>query len=355
LGTESNLAGNVTITGNSLTNALFHGIDILNHSGTVDSLNISGNTITSLTSIATAQGSGIRLNSLGSVSTASHVLNANITNNTITNFPNGAGIVVHGGNGNSGAAATTLGTAGNGSQIVNITGNTITGFSSGNKMGTHAMEIAVAGMGTGNFNISNNGTVGNPITNIAGIVISVSSTGTADVTSTISNNVIVANQGAGGAYGISAGSGQLFGAADDASHQVTISNNTISATDNSGIFVLAREASASVVAKVTNNSVAAPLSGVRPGIRFESGNASATDNSVCVEISGNTAAGSGGHEGIGLRKQGTVPTTHSFAVEGMVATSSPGVEAYVSGLNPAGNGVLLISATSGFTSCTVPF
>ena len=64
--TVSNLAGNVTITGNSLTNALFHGIDILNHAGTVNSLNLSGNTITSLTSIATAQGSGIRLSQLGS-------------------------------------------------------------------------------------------------------------------------------------------------------------------------------------------------------------------------------------------------------------------------------------------------
>jgi hypothetical protein len=35
----------------------------------------------------------------------------------------------------------------------------------------------------------------------------------------------------------------------------------------------------------------------------------------------------------------------------MAATSSPGVEAFVDGQNPAGGGTLLISATSGFSNC----
>ena len=65
-----------------------------------------------------------------------------------------------------------------------------------------------------------------------------------------------------------------------------------------------------------------------------------------MEISGNTSAGSGGVQGIGLRKQGTDPTIHSFGVEGMAATASPGVETYVSGQNPAANGTFLISASS---------
>jgi hypothetical protein len=38
----------------------------------------------------------------------------------------------------------------------------------------------------------------------------------------------------------------------------------------------------------------------------------------------------------------------------MSATSSPGVESYVNGLNPAGNGTLLLSATSGFSNCSLP-
>src|SRR5262249_50062666 len=50
-----------------------------------------------------------------------------------------------------------------------------------------------------------------------------------------------------------------------------------------------------------------------------------------------------------LRRQNSA--SDAFQVVGMAATSSPGVENYVSGLNPNGNGVLLISATSGFGNC----
>jgi hypothetical protein len=103
---------------------------------------------------------------------------------------------------------------------------------------------------------------------------------------------------------------------------------------------------------IRNNSIAAPRSGVRPGIRVDAGNASSVDDNVCLEISGNTSAGSGGTQGIGLRKQGTVTTTNDFRVEGMAATSTPNIETYINSQNPAGSGTLLISATSGFSSCT---
>jgi hypothetical protein len=83
----------------------------------------------------------------------------------------------------------------------------------------------------------------------------------------------------------------------------------------------------------------------------DAGNANSVDDAVCLDISGNTSAGSGGSQGIGLRKQGTVATTNDFGIEGMAATASPGVESYVDGLNPAGGGTLLISATSGFSNC----
>jgi hypothetical protein len=100
----------------------------------------------------------------------------------------------------------------------------------------------------------------------------------------------------------------------------------------------------------------------------DAGNATSVDDAVCLDIASNTTAGSssGGvtAAGIGLRKQGTVSTTNDFGIEGMAATSSPGVEQYVGnavgGKNPltvngvgdgSNNGVLLISATSGFSNC----
>jgi large repetitive protein len=353
LGTEMNLSGTVTITGNTLTNALYHGVDIVNHNGTISSANISGNTITSSTSNVASNGSGIRIQQLGSISTVSHVTNMSIANNVITNFPDGAGIVVHGGNAAAGGPAGQMGQAGNAGAIVNITGNTIAGASGANRMGVNAIQAAVSGIGQGNFNISGNGTVGSPLTNITGNVIVLSSLGTATVTSTIANNVIVANQPNNGGFGISVGSGEVFGVGNTSTVSALIQNNNISQTDGNGIIATAKEGNSGLVARILNNTVAAPLNGVRPGIRVDAGAPTiGQNNTVCLEISGNTSAGSGGTNGIGLRREST--GTNVFGVEGMAATSSPGVETYINGQNPAGNGTLLISATTGFSSCTAP-
>jgi hypothetical protein len=358
-GTENNVTGTVTITGNVLTNAYFHGIDIFNYNGTLSDVNLSGNTITSAASTANSKGSGIRLVAFGSAGTVANVTKATIANNVITNFPTGAGILAQGGNANASGAAGVFGTASSGTNVIAITGNRIAGQSAANKMGTNAIQASVNGKGQGNFNISNNGTVANPITNIAGNVISHSSLGVANVTSTISNNVIVANHTPdfGGPLGISAGIDQVTGIGSTASLEITINNNTVSNTDGNGIRAAATQNSTGTLrVKIQNNTVAAPLgTGVSNGIFVASGTTSGGGNpTVCLNISGNTSAGETGVEGIGLRKQGTVPGTFTFGVNGMAATSSPGVEAYVNSLNPAGNGTLLISATSGFTSCSLP-
>ena len=118
--------------------------------------------------------------------------------------------------------------------------------------------------------------------------------------------------------------------------------------------MVARGATGTLKAKIQNNTVAAPLSGVCEGIRVDAGNGSSVNDSVCLNITGNTSAGSGGVQGLGLRKQGTVTTTNAFAVNGMVATATPGVETYVNTNNPTGGGTLLISATSGFSNCSLP-
>ncbi|MGE5233687.1 MAG: hypothetical protein ACM3OB_06210, partial [Acidobacteriota bacterium] len=208
------------------------------------------------------------------------------------------------------------------------------------------------GKGQGNFDISSNGTVANPLANIVGSAISVNALGAATVTATVNNNVI-APSNTFAANGVAAGVNSVFAITDAPSMTITISNNTISAVDGNGILAVARNSNGTLNAKIQNNNVTAPLSGVRPGIRIDSGTSSG-NTSVCLNVSGNTSAGSGGSQGIGLRKQGTVTNTNAFAVNGMAATASPGVESYVNGLNPLGNGTLLISATSGFSNCSLP-
>src|SRR5262249_35539894 len=158
-----------------------------------------------------------------------------------------------------------------------------------------------------------------------------------------------------GQPGLAVGVDQHFAVTDTPVLTVTVDSNTIKNTPGNGILATAKQSNGTLKAIITNNTVAAPLAGVRPGIRADSGNNTSGENTtVIVDIRSNTSAGSGGTNGIGLRKQGTNPAVDAFSVVGMAATSSPGVESYVSGLNPAGNGVLLISATSGFTNGSIP-
>jgi len=356
-GNERNIYGAVSITNSSLTNSRHHGIELFNFNGTLSSVTISGNTLTSSTSSATSQGWGIGLIGFGSGSTVANVTAASITNNVITNFPGGGGIQVQGGNANAAGPVGTMGTAGHATNIINITGNRIAGASAANRIGAEGIVALVNGRGQGNFNISNNGTVANPITNVTGTGISNSAFGQANVTSLIENNVIVANNTLA-SQGIGGGLGNTFGVSDAPQMTVTVRNNTISQTDGNGILLVSRDTNGTLRARVQNNTVAAPLSGARQGIRIDSGNGGTGENdTVCLDISGNSSAPTAGFPaalGIGLRKQGNVAGQFTFGVVGMAATASPGVETYVNGLNPAGGGTLLISGTSGFSNCTIP-
>lgn len=351
VGTENNVSGTLQITGSTLTNAAWHGVDVVNFSGTLTSVDISGNTVTSSTSTAASQGSGIRLFARGSAGGAASVLSASIANNVVQNFPSGAGIVAQSGNAIAGGPANTFGTPGSASSVIAITGNRVSGQAFA-KMGTNAIAANVTGTGQGNFDISGNGTAAQPISNVAGTAISHSVLGPATVSTTIANNV-VSPSNLFGSQGIGVGADALFGSSDAPVLDVAITGNTVSATDGNGILAVARASAATMRAKVQNNTVAAPLSSVRPGIRVDAG--SAVGNvSVCLNISGNTSAGSGGSRGIGLRKQGTNPAVNAFAINGMSATATPAVEAYVDGLNPTGGLTQLLSATSGFSNCSLP-
>src|SRR5205814_1362498 len=261
--------------------------------------------------------------------------------------------IVQAGNGTSaGSPGCTLGTV---ATPLTITGNLIAG-PAGTNMGGQAINAAIDGVGTSRFNISNNGTVAQPLRNTQGVTVAFSAFGNASATGVMNNNHINSNSTVNGQPGIAVGIDQHFAITDAPSLTITsLDGNVIQNTQGNGILAKATDCNGTFKVSITNNNVAAPLGGVRPGIRVDSGNNTAGENTtLCANITGNTSAGSGGSLGIGLRKQGTAPTTDAFGVVGMAATSSPGVEAYVSGNNPAGNGCFLISATSGFSSCTIP-
>jgi hypothetical protein len=356
-GTENNLSGVVTITGNSLTNAFYHGVSIFNFNGTISNLTVSSNTLTSSTTTGgpppASVGSGIQIVAFGSASTVANITKGTLDANKINNFPGAVGLQVQCGNVNNTAApASTCGTAGSATNIINITNNEINKPGNGStvKTGNEGMIALVNGVGQGNFNIT-----GNNIQQTLGTALSSSAFGFANVTETINNNIIVANN-INAAQGIGIGTSRAFGANTETPHlTASINGNNVSQVDGNGILAVARDASGHLDVTIKTNTVAAPLTGVRQGIRVDAGNTQSADDAVCLDISGNTSAPSVGQPaalGIGLRKQGTNPTVNDFGIEGMAATSTPGVEAFVNGQNPAGGGTLLISATSGFTNCS---
>src|SRR5262249_52596858 len=358
-GTTANVSGAVTITGNSLSTSYYHGIDIQNYSGTISDLNISNNTFTSDTVSANSNGTAIRVDANDSASSEASITKGELNGNTIANFPGGAGILLQVVNPTSGSPVGSAGTPGDATNVIQVHNNLIHGHgnaTSTDEMGTQAINLSVSGHGQGNFDIDSNGTAANPLANMNGVAIGCSAFGAVQVDCRGNKNVmspdnLVVNAQPGMAIGAD-GNGVATAAPTLNS---TITNNTVHQSNGNGILATNRGDSGTANFKIQNNVVDAPLNGVRPGIRVDSGNGLAGENtSVCLNISGNTSAVSGGTQGIGLRKQGTISNVDAFAINGMAATSSPGVETFVNGLNPAGGGTLLISATSGFSNCSLP-
>ncbi|MEK6336042.1 MAG: Ig-like domain-containing protein [Acidobacteriota bacterium] len=340
-GNETNITGTFTVTGSSLKTSFVHGISVKNFAGTLSDVNVSSNSIISTNSTATSKGTGIQINPIS----LANLTKATINQNTVLNFPSDAGVMVLCGNAVEGGTVTTCGSGG--ANLVNITNNTLSGENAVNGFGTQGILFNENGTGTGNFNVS-----GNNVKHTTGNSISHNVFGDATVTTTINGNTVVSNNCCLASSGIAGGTSDVGGFVNNTpTLTVTITNNNVSATDGNGILMVARDAEGGHLnISIKTNTVAAPGGGVRPGIRVDAGN-SGLDNDVCLDISGNTSAGSGGTQGIGLRKEGTSTTVNAFGIEGMVATATPGIEAFVNGQNPAGGGTLLISATSGFSNC----
>jgi len=336
----NNLDGVVSITGNALTNAFYHGVRIYNESGIISNLIISNNTMTATGLDASSDGSGIAVDVNGSASTAAAVTQATVSSNTINNFFSGAGIQLQGGNGAQGPAVTVGvpdgDNVGGGANLVSITANVIGNASIVGGIGTNGILVGVSGTGQGNFSITNNGTAGVPIQHFKGIGIAAFGGNRANVNHFIDNNFIDASDNIANSSGMSVGS-QLGGndATQNGTVKAEITNNTINGMEGNGILAGITNSFNTGFFKIVGNTVGNPQAGVRPGIRVESGSANG-DATVFLEISGNTSGGSSGHAGIGLRKQGSVASVNEFNIEGL--SPSPAnhaqMETFVSSQNP---------------------
>jgi large repetitive protein len=356
----SNVSGAVTVSNSSLTSGYLHGLTIYNNAGTISTLTLTGNTITSAATAAGSIGNGVLVQSFGSASVAPTITTGSISGNTITGFPNGSGIRLTGGNVTSlGAPISQIGTPG--SHFV-INGNLVHGFSAAVPMSTEAIIVLASGRGTSFIDVTSNGTGANPVGLTIGDGISVNATWQHNLTSAITGNVIapgttgvVLNRGITGGAAATSIPG---GTGDSAVLNATIGNNTVSQTKGNGIYFIANQSS-TLRAKVQGNNVAAPAD-LGAGIRIDSGTAlsQAVNTTVCANISGNTTAGLAPNPGISLRKQGATANINTFGINGLApspTTLAAQTTDHVAGLNPGSSGgVLLVSATTGFTSCSLP-
>jgi hypothetical protein len=364
----ANVSGTFTFTNNQCTQAEANGVDIQNWGATLSDVNISNNLFTDTGDVATP-GSAVLLIGNSSDSVSGVVTRASLNNNTITDFRAGAGFVLQANADLAGARPVTYGVAGSATNIINVTGNLMDGGNGG--IGFQPDRFVTGGInrsGQGNYNVSNNGTAANRIRNIDCIAIELQADGPVTVTTTVTNNFINPNSAVGCA-GIAIGTDDPGNIGVAGTHTTTISGNNVMGTDGPGIFAIVRNSGSTMTAKVLNNVVAAPIAtnAARAGIRADSGS-TVGDTTLCLEISGNTTAGSTNSgtgttsPGINLRKQGTDPAVNTFGIEGLSPspTGTPTVENFVNSQNTSTTGTFgvggtaLLSATAGFTSCTAP-
>jgi hypothetical protein len=362
--TGSNVSGVVTVTNNVISQTEASGVEIENGAGTISDANISGNAISDTGDIATP-GSAVLLVGRGSAATTAQLTKATLSNNVISNFNSGAGFTVQANN-VAGGPAATMGIVGSATNKVVVNNNRMAGGNLGvGNQPDRFITSGINGSGQANVEVTNNGTALDRIRNIDCIAIELQADGPATMTTTVQNNFINPNSAVGCA-GIAVGTDDPLNRGAG-THSTLISGNNVMGTDGPGIFPIVRDSGSTMTARVINNTVAAPIAtnAARAGIRVDSGSTEG-DTTMCLEISGNTTAGSTNTDtattspGINLRKQGTDPAVNTFGIEGMAATASPGVENYVNGLNTSTSGTFgtggtaLLSAASGFTNCNAP-
>jgi hypothetical protein len=273
---------------------------IANYKGTISNANLSTNAITSTTSSATSKDDGISLfmNGADDGSTATATLTkATLNNNSIIGFPNGHGIEAVG----AFVASPTLGTYGSfdgtpgtGGNVVDITNNLIRGHTAANPLNGAAIVAEVDGRGQGNFNIQNNGTVANPITNTAALPLATGAAGDVDVDINMEGNHVASTAGSGTpATGVAVSDRTVtgVGTADGFNVNARVVGNTVTQSSGAGFSGAWVNSNGSVDMKVANNTYASPSTTQVSGININQGSSGGSGKAMnmCLDITGNTA------------------------------------------------------------------
>jgi hypothetical protein len=305
----TNLTGTATISNSTVANSVEDNARIINSTGTLSQLTVTGSTFRD-----TDAGTG----NIGLLIQADGgSITADITGSSfLRNRSTGLDVITN----NNGTVDVALGTASAG------TGGTF----QDNYLGA---EIVHNSSGTLTFGIRNASFSQPTLVGAASpINLNKGAAATGTMSGTVANNTIT-NGGSLTGPGI-----RVVGNGAAGTLTVAISSNTISQVQNYGIQVLARDGNGpghTVNATIRNNSVSLPTSagaGSLEGIRVDAGAVSADTTKVCADIAGNTSTTVAGLSGVRVRQRFT-GTTFTLEGYGGAATDDAAVASFLSSNN----------------------
>lgn len=312
----SGLTGSATVSGSNVSGGISNNVRVVNGSGVLDRLTVSGTTVGANSTTDGADGVFIQaqnsavlnLTVQNSFFTAAHanlftldlqntsasdlVLSGNsFVNGSVSTIPGAGGVVV----GTSGTSNVSLTYA--------INGNTFRGAS-----GTAL--VVTKGSGTGSF-------AGTIASNVIG------ATGVANSGSAQGSGIALVTQGGG-------------------THTVAVTGNQIRQYNNMGLLLQIGEnnlgGNGTLNATVTGNTVAEPGTALttKNGIHLNAGIVTADSHQVCLAVSGNTinGSGSGGAAGTDFRLRQRMLTTVRLPGYAGANNDNAAVTAFVQAANP---------------------
>ena len=266
------LTGSGSMTNCAVSGSAENNVLIANTSGTLSAFNITGSSFTN-TSMTTGD-DGFRIENNGSGSTAVSITGSTFTDNKGDHFQ---------------AATSAIAT---GSMSVTFSNNTLS-TTAGNDPNVVGGGITLSPSGSADvtFTISNNN-IQQAFDEAINLNLGTGSTASASMIGTISNNTIgtagdpdSGSESGTGISVISNGAGLTT---------VAISGNQVRQYANPyGILVNVKEGSSSMNAIITGNTVASPGTFAINGIRVDAGATTGDNGTLCAAVTGNSVAASG--------------------------------------------------------------
>ena len=266
------LTGTGSMTSCTVTGSSENNMRLVNTSGTLSSFNVTGSAFT-LTSMVTGN-DGFLLENNGSGSMTVSITGSTFTDNKGDHFQ----------------AATTASATG----VTNVTfSNNMLNTTPANDPNVVGGGITISPSGSSdlNYTISNNN-IQQAFDEGININLGTASTAAASLIGTISNNII----GTPGDTDSGCESGTCISVVSNGAGVSVVSitgNQAYEYANPYGILVVTKEGSSNLDATVTGNTVKDPGTFALNGIRIDAGAAAGDNGTLCVNLSGNDATGSG--------------------------------------------------------------